>query len=587
MRSDVRELDESVAIAGSRKDDWVRLPVPRRIDLLRQCLDAYLGTAADVVAASCEAKQTTASGEEWMSGPIPVIRQLRLFTETLTSIHRTGNPTLSAASIHRTPTGELAVRVFPRDVFERVMYPGTRIDVWMQPDVDERNVRDTMAVAYRRERATDGKVALVLGAGNVASIAPTDVLYKLLVENQVVVLKMHPVNDYLGPLLRRGFRPLIDAGYLRVVHGDAQEGQHLIHHPGVDEIHMTGSTAVHDRIVWGDTPEEQARRRAALAPKVTKRMTSELGCVTPIVVVPGRWAEAELQYQAEHVATMVLHSASCTCTTARLLVTRREWPQRQAFLDRVAAVLSNQPPRVGYYPGSAAKYHRFTARHPQTRFLCDVRRGNGDVKSGTLTDFAAALSENGECPRFHVPVSPAVIYDVDASLAGDLVFTDEAWSPVLAETAIAAGSDAEFVDAAVRFCNERVFGTLGISLLASPESQARLRDEMHRAVAALRYGTIAVNHWTATNFALGTAPWGAYPGHTLDDVGSGIGVVHNTLMFDRPLKTVVWGPFTSSPKPAWFVTHRRGNIAGRRMAPFEASPSLWRLPGIAWPALRP
>ncbi len=46
-----------------------------------------------------------------------------------------------------------------------------------------------------------GKLALVLGAGNVASIAPLDVLHKLFIENQVCLLKLNPVNDYLHDLL--------------------------------------------------------------------------------------------------------------------------------------------------------------------------------------------------------------------------------------------------------------------------------------------------------------------------------------------------------------------------------------------------
>jgi hypothetical protein len=228
-RTDVRDLDDSVETLRGHKDEWATLPVDRRIALLRQCLEGAARTAADVVAAGCEAKgidrREAVSGEEWMSGPIAVIRQLRLFIETLSAIRRTGYPPLADRSVHRTPTGELAVTVFPGGVVERVMYPGTRIDVWMRPDVDEAGLRETMATTYRGERPAGGKVAAVLGAGNVASIAPTDVLHKLLVEHQVVVLKMHPVNDYLGPLVERAFRPLVDAGYLRVVYGDAPEGQ--------------------------------------------------------------------------------------------------------------------------------------------------------------------------------------------------------------------------------------------------------------------------------------------------------------------------------------------------------------------------
>lgn len=47
-----------------------------------------------------------------------------------------------------------------------------------------------------------GAVALVLGAGNQAAVAPLDVLHKLVAEDSVVICKMNPVNEYVGPFLR-------------------------------------------------------------------------------------------------------------------------------------------------------------------------------------------------------------------------------------------------------------------------------------------------------------------------------------------------------------------------------------------------
>lgn len=565
--TDKQDLERAVDVLRRHKDAWTQVSVSDRAALLRACIASYLETAADVVAAGCRAKglspSAAAAGEEWLAGPVQVLRNLRLLAETLERIQATNHPLPAGTPVRRTPTGELAVEVFPASRLDEVMYRGTRIDVWMQPEVNEANLSGTMAAAYRGARSNgrtgEGRVTLVLAAGNVASIAPMDVLYKLFVEKRVAVLKMHPVNDYLGPLLERGFKPLIDAHSLRIVYGDAREGQHLIHHPGVDDVHMTGSTAVHYRIVWGETPEEQSLRRAAGTPKLTKPITSELGCVTPVVVVPGEWSDGELQYQAEQVATMVAHSASCTCTSAKVLVTWRRWPQRQRLLARLAEVLAAYPARCAYYPGAAARYGSFLRAYSQSRVL--------------------------SAPSDHL-LPPAVIYDVDPATADDLAFREEAWSPVLAETSLDAADPAEFLHAAVRFCNERLFGTLSAALLVQPRSRARLGAEFDRAVSALRYGTVAINHWTAVNFGLAIAPWGAYPGHTLENIGSGIGVVHNTLMFDHPLKSVVWGPFTSSPKPPWFVTHRRSHVVGRRAAAFEASPSAWRLPGIVVAALR-
>src|SRR5947208_107893 len=64
-----------------------------------------------------------------------------------------------------------------------------------------------------------GRVALVLGAGNVASIPPTDVLYKLFVEGKVCMLKMNPVNAHVGPFIERAFAPAVDKGWLAVSYG--------------------------------------------------------------------------------------------------------------------------------------------------------------------------------------------------------------------------------------------------------------------------------------------------------------------------------------------------------------------------------
>jgi acyl-CoA reductase-like NAD-dependent aldehyde dehydrogenase len=556
------DLDAAVEAVSRAKDAWTATPVRDRIALLERCLHNYIRTADAVVATGCAARgiepDAIESGEEWIAGPLAVVRQLRLLIRSLRDIEREGRPSLPRDAVHRAPTGELAVTVFPRDRYERLMFPGTRMDVWLQPGVTEATLPDTMAPAYRGERPP-GRVVAVLGAGNVASIAPTDVLHKLIVEHAAVVLKMHPVNAYLGPLLERAFEPLIAPGYLRIVYGDVAEGQHLVHHPQVYAVHLTGSAAVHDRIVWGETADEQARRRLARSPKLAKPVTSELGCVTPVIVMPGTWSEGALQYHAEHVATMVAHGASTTCIAAKVLVTWWGWPQRQAFLDRVAAVLAAQRPRASYYPGAADRYEAFITTYPQARRLCEAPKG---------------------------ALACAAIYDIAPDDPSDLAFHTEAWSPVLAETPLPSTGEREFLADAVRFCNERLFGTLSAHLIVDPDARARHGAAVDAAVADLRYGTVAVNHWSGLNFVLGAGPWGACPGHTIDDVGSGIGWVHNPFMFDRPLKTVVWGPFTSRPKPPWFVTHRRGHVVGRGMTTFEAARKWWKVPGIAWAALR-
>ena len=111
-------------------------------------------------------------------------------------------------------------------------------------------------------------------------------------------------------------------------------------------------------------------------------------------------------------------------------------------------------------------------------------------------------------------------------------------------------------------------------------------EAVELAISNLRYGTIGVNYWAATGFALVVTTWGAFPGHEIHNIQSGTGVVHNTLMFGRPEKSVLRAPFRSMPMPPWFAT--RGKTASKlfpKLVEFEASPSLWKVPGILWTAV--
>jgi len=107
-----------------------------------------------------------------------------------------------------------------------------------------------------------------------------------------------------------------------------------------------------------------------------------------------------------------------------------------------------------------------------------------------------------------------------------------------------------------------------------------------------------VNVWSAFAFLSPKASWGAFPGHHRTDIQSGSGIVNNALLFGRPEKSVVRGPFApfprslragelhTSPKPVWFVTNRTAEESARRLAGFTASPAASKLPGILISAMR-
>jgi aldehyde dehydrogenase (NAD(P)+) len=164
-------------------------------------------------------------------------------------------------------------------------------------------------------------------------------------------------------------------------------------------------------------------------------------------------------------------------------------------------------------------------------------------------------------------------------------FREEAFCSVAAITNLGGADPGAFLDAAAEFCNERLSGTLNATVIIDPATAGERREALDRAVARLRYGTVAVNVWAAAGFVLGT-PWGGYPGATLADVQSGVGFVHNSRVLGRVEKTVYTAPFRHFPKPPWFATHRSSDVALQRIAEFEGDPRVARMPGFALAALR-
>ena len=557
------EMVTAVAVLQENKGAWTAVTVRERRALLAELSRGFLAVAERWAALGVEAEgldpEQPASGEEALVGPYFILRNLRLLRESLLDIETHGRPRIPGG-VRTKANGQVVARIFPIDLYDRAFYAGVTADVWMEPGVTEKDLPQTQAVVYNSP-VRQGRVALVLGGGNVSSIGPMDALYKLFVEDQVVILKTHPVNVYLGPLMEEAFQPLIERGFFRVVYGGAEEGAYLCRHEGVDEIHITGSDQTYEAIVFGPG-DEGRRRKEAAEPQLTKRFTSELGNVSPVIVVPGPWDDGDLEYQAENLATMITNNAGFNCNAGRMIVQHASWNQRGELLDRVGKFLTEIPVRRAYYPGAPRRYEAFLAAHMETARIFGVR----------------ALDK---LPWMLIP-------GVDPEKRDDICFTTEAFCGVCGETGLEAASVPEYIEKAVAFCNDTIWGTLNVTLIVHPESlkNPEIKKAVERAIANLRYGTVSVNHWAAAGFGLVVTPWGAFPGHTPQDIQSGTGFVHNTLMFDRPQKTVIQAPFYVWPKPIWFATNKMTHRITPKLYEFEAAPSIGKLPGILGLALR-
>ncbi len=209
-----------------------------------------------------------------------------------------GQPRAATGRPKTGPDGRLVVPVFPaKGMFDSITFQGFKVDAWMKPGITKESLRFCSDGVPGNWKAGNPKICLVLGAGNVSSIPTTDAFTKLFQEGRTVLLKMNPVNESLGPIFERAYKPLIDAGYLRIIYGGAEVGAAAVAHELVDEVHITGSIHSHDAIVWGPPGSERDRRKRENDPVLRKPITSELGNVTPWIIVPGKYSEKQLDFQ--------------------------------------------------------------------------------------------------------------------------------------------------------------------------------------------------------------------------------------------------------------------------------------------------
>ena len=554
-------LDAAIGELEVGARTWSHLTLDQRARLLERIRSSVAAVAeewADIAATSKELEPGhPLRGEEWLSGPYATLVALDTYRTTLASLAKGDSP-LKGVKTDAAPGGRVRAHVFPLTAIDGMLLSGYTGEVWFEPGVTENEVRRGAGLAQLSPTAPGG-VGLVLGAGNVTSIPVLDVMYELLAHNRVAILKVNPTQDALVPVYERALAPLIEPGFLRIVRGGGDVGGYLADHRGIAHVHITGAAPTFDAIVWGPSTGSGAaattRRRREDRPKLTKPITAELGGVSPIVVVPGEWSDADLRFQAEHVATMRLYNSGHNCIAGQVVLLSAEWPQREAFLEALRTALDDAPARPVWYPRSDAKLAAAASDYPAASWCGDGTR---------------ALVEIGQ--------------DDDATA----LETTEYFAPVLGVVAL-PGNGQEFLDRAVAHANDKLVGTLGANVIVDPLTQAALGDGFERAMADLRYGTVSINSWTAFGFLTPTLPWGGFPGATLQNVESGIGIVHNGLLLDRVERSVTRGPFrpfprstapralgasrgrsfSVLPKPPWFVSSRTGSAVSEGFTRFR------------------
>ncbi len=533
--------------------DFARAPLSRKIAALRDVQSRLRARGHEMARLGASAKgiaeRPGGFGEELLAGAVIIQRYVRLLAESLEQIRERGAPLIGDERVRRLESGEVSVQVMPHSLPDRALFMPYSIDVRLSATVDAADVRSAQASFYQATGAADyaapeGSVVAVLGAGNVASIPALDLLHECFVAGRACVLKMSPVNAYLGPVFEHVFAPISALGGLAIVYGGADAGRALLGSPHVSHVHMTGAIETHDAIVWGPPGAERAERMRTGTPLLQKTITSELGNISPIVVTPGPYSERELSDVAESIAGMLFNNASFNCNAGKLLVVPKHLAE--AVTSRLEALFSAQPPRPAYYPGAMARYAALTAKGKPGR-VWSAPAGEGQLPWTLLTGLAPGCAAES--------------------------FQLEPFCPLLSVVELDEAEPEAFLARAVRFLNDEVWGTLSAMLFvpSAHEDDPSVEAAVSRAIDELRYGTVAVNYWPAIGYGTGTPPWGGHPSSTLQDAQSGIGFVHNALMLEHIRKVVLRGPLRSFPKQFYYPGHRHVEPLARGLFDFEST----------------
>lgn len=549
-------LDAVVADVRAGLSSWVDLPMEARITLLRNLKKRVAAEGRGIVERGCAAhgvgRGTIWEGDQWL-GLFPITAHAHAHEVVLSRL-AAGREPLPTGGASTRPDGQVTVPVFPVTRTERALLAGISASVWLQPGVAGDRVRAQGAVPLPGDGSAQPGAALILAAGNASALPVTDALYMLFARGCTAVIKLNPVNTWLRPFLERILIDFVAAGWVRIVEGGPEAGNYLAHHDGIDRLHMTGSAATYQALMWGPG-DEAVHNIASGTPKLSKPFTAELGGVSPTIVVPGKWRRHDVRRWADRIAYQKLCNCGHLCNATQILILPQGWDQGDELLADLRGFLHRVEPQEPFYPGTEARVER------------------------------AVYGEPGAEPTV-APKRRYVVTGLDVDDEHSL-FRDEVFADVLGVVTLPARSVPHYLAGATEFANDRLSGTLAAQILIDPDTAKVHRGALDRAIADMRYGAIAVNEWVGFAFGIGYTTWGGFPGHTPEDIGSGIGVVGNSFGLPDPQRTVVTGAFRAPMKPAGCATFSGRGLTYREMMQYYANADPRALLRVVAAAARP
>jgi aldehyde dehydrogenase (NAD(P)+) len=488
--------------------------------------------------------KTPAEGEEWLGGPFAAVLATQYYIDTLQS-----NEDLSLKSYNK---DENSYKVFPNKFIEKLTFPFIDAKVYFNRSMSFDDINKFRGFSKRYD--IDPSITLVLGAGNFSSIPYLDVLYHLITRRSVILLKLNPVNEYLKPVFEKVFQNFIERGYVIVSTGNVDESKYMANHQGVNHIHLTGSDKTFEDIVYGRELNDNERKLKSLPKSNTKNITSELGNVTPFIIHPGNWTTSDIKYQARKIVTGKLNNNGFNCIAAQVVVLPDGWGQTDTLIKYIKFYMNKARDRKAYYPESIERLNKLEKDKSYERV------------------------NNLSC------VTPHLTREIKAYNKYEL---DEVWSSALYFKRIEYSSGEDYSNKAIDYCNKELWGNLGVSIIMKDHNRKLNSHILNNYIEKLEYGTVAVNEWAAIGYIIPQLPWGGYPGNKDNNIQSGQSIVHNTMLFESPLKGVVETKFRISRliDPPWFITNKKSRRLFKNLTYFQINNSKINLLKVGFSAL--
>tara|TARA_B110000467_G_scaffold96021_1_gene86859 strand:+ start:391 stop:2028 length:1638 start_codon:yes stop_codon:yes gene_type:complete len=513
-------------------------------DMFEECIQNIKSIAyfwATIGADNKGIKGTVAEGEEWLGGPFASTIALQYYIDFLRN-----NTVITEDLIN-----DNKIHIFPNKPIEKLLFPFITADMHFSKNMSKSDIINSRGFGTRL--GFKNGISLILGAGNVSSIPLLDTIYDMVVNRHCILLKLNPVNEYLKPVFEKVFENFISRGFMVVTTGDINVSSYMTAHSGITNMHLTGSDKTYENIVYGSTLNEKDKGKKTLSKKNKKPFTTELGNVTPFIIHPGKWSTSEIKFQARKIVTAKLNNNGFNCIAAQVIVLPKNWKQSQQLVEAIKKQLATEKDRLAYYPNS-------------TETLKRLKSNKTIFQENDLT-----------C------ATPHLTKDLDLN---DYYEKNEVWSSTLFFKYLEHDNDLDYVNKAISYVNQDVWGNLGVAVLIKKHDSKKVKDITKNYVDNLKYGTIAINEWPALGFIIPTMPWGGYPGNKDSDIQSGQGYVHNAYFFESPLKGVLYSKFKLPiVDPVWFTSNKKGSKVFKYLTYYQIENSKINLIKLIFSAL--